>query len=221
MKRALIVGASGGIGSAVASALRARGVDVTGLSRSADGLDVTDEASVQATLGALDGPFDLVLVATGALVVGGHEPEKTLRAITAQGLADQFAINATGPALVLKHALPFLPRRGRSVFAALSARVGSIGDNAVGGWHAYRAAKAALNQILHGAAIELGRTHPDAIVLALHPGTVATDFTAAYAGRHRTVPPEEAAANLLAVIEGATPAMSGGFHDYAGRTIPW
>jgi NAD(P)-dependent dehydrogenase (short-subunit alcohol dehydrogenase family) len=221
MEHALIVGASGGIGSAVAGALEARGVAVVRLSRRDDGLDVTDEGSVQAALGALEGPFDLVFVATGALVVGGHEPEKTLRAVTAQGLADQFAVNAAGPALVLKHALPLLPRDRRSVFAALSARVGSIGDNAIGGWHAYRTAKAALNQLLHGAAIELARTHKEAVVLALHPGTVATDFTAKYAGRHRTVLPEEAAGNLLSVIEGATPAMSGGFYDYAGREIPW
>ena len=134
---------------------------------------------------------------------------------------DQLAVNAVGPALVLKHALRLLPRDRRAVLAALSARVGSIGDNAIGGWHSYRAAKAALNQILHGAAIELARTHREAVVLALHPGTVATAFTARYAGRHRTVPPEEAAANLLAVIEGATPAMSGGFYDYAGEAIPW
>lgn len=221
MERALIVGASGGIGGAVAEALEARGAQVARLSRSADGLDVTDEASVERALGALEGPFDLVLVATGALVVDGHAPEKSLRAITAKGLADQFAVNALGPALVLKHALPLLPRQGRSVLAALSARVGSIGDNGIGGWHSYRAAKAALNQLLHGAAIELRRTHRGAIVLALHPGTVATRFTADYAGRHRAVPPEEAAGSLLRVIEGATPAMSGGFYDSAGREIPW
>lgn len=221
MERALIVGASGGIGSATAEALEGRGMRVARLSRREDGLDVTDEGSVAAALGALEGPFDLVLVATGALVVGGHEPEKTVRAITMKGLVDQFALNAAGPALVLKHALPLLPREGRSVFAALSARVGSIGDNAIGGWHAYRAAKAALNQILHGAAIELARTHPGAVVLALHPGTVETAFTARYAGRHRTVPAGEAAANLISVIEGATPEMSGGFYDPAGEPIPW
>ena len=221
MERALVVGASGGIGSAVAAALDARGVAVVRLSRSVDGLDVTDEASVEAALGALEPPFDLVFVATGALVVDGHEPEKTLRAVTAKGLMDQLAVNAVGPALVLKHALRLLPHDRRAVLAALSARVGSIGDNAIGGWHSYRAAKAALNQILHGAAIELARTHREAVVLALHPGTVATAFTTRYAGRHRTVPPEEAAANLLAVIEGATPAMSGGFYDYAGEAIPW
>ena len=221
MDRALIVGASGGIGSAVADALQARGVAVSRLSRREDGLDVTDEGSVEAALGALEGPFDLIFVATGALVVGGHEPEKMVRAVTMEGLMGQFAVNAAGPMLVLKHALPLLPREGRPVLAALSARVGSIGDNAIGGWHAYRAAKAALNQLLHGAAIELARTHPEAVVLALHPGTVETDFTAKYAGRHRTVPAEEAAANLLRVIEGATPEMSGGFYDHAGEAIPW
>lgn len=221
MKRALVVGASGGIGSAVAEALEGRGVAVARLSRREHGLDVTDEASVERLMRAQEGPFDLVFCATGALVVGGHEPEKQVRAVTARGLADQFAVNAMGPMLVLKHAVPLMPRKERSVFAALSARVGSIGDNSIGGWHSYRAAKAALNQLLHGAAIELGRTHEDAVVLALHPGTVATRFTADYAGRHKTVEPPEAAANLLSVIDGATPEMSGGFYDYAGEAIAW
>jgi NAD(P)-dependent dehydrogenase (short-subunit alcohol dehydrogenase family) len=221
MRRALIVGASGGIGRAVADALEGRGASVTRLSRSVDGLDVTDEASVAAALGSTAGDFDLVFVATGALVIDGHAPEKAIAAVTAQGLIDQVRVNALGPMLVLKHALPLLARDRRSVFAVLSARVGSIGDNRIGGWHSYRAAKAALNQLIHGAAIEMRRTHRQAIAVCLHPGTVATDFTAAYAGRHRTVPPETAAANLLAVIDGLAPAQSGGFFDYAGKEVPW
>jgi NAD(P)-dependent dehydrogenase (short-subunit alcohol dehydrogenase family) len=221
MENALIIGASGGIGGALCRQLQMRGIAVTGLSRSADGLDVTDEASVRAHLGALTGPFDLVFVATGALVVNGAEPEKAIRAITPKALMDQFAVNAIGPAMVLKHAVPLLHRDRRSVFAALSARVGSIGDNSLGGWHSYRTAKAALNQLMHGASVELRRTHKEAIVACLHPGTVETAFTAKYAGAHKTVPASDAAANLLAVIDRLTPAQSGGFFDYSGKEIPW
>lgn len=221
MERALVIGASGGIGSAICAALVARGADVVGVSRTADGLDVTDEASVSRVLGGLEGPFDLVFVATGALVVDGHAPEKAVAAVTAKGMLDQMAVNAVGPMLVVKHALGLIPKDRPAKVAVLSARVGSIGDNRIGGWHSYRAAKAALNQLMRGAAIEMRRTHKQATLLCLHPGTVETPFTASYAGRHKTVPADEAAANLLAVIEGATPEVSGGFFDYAGKEIPW
>ncbi|MEL6203888.1 MAG: SDR family NAD(P)-dependent oxidoreductase [Pseudomonadota bacterium] len=221
MTRALVIGDTGGIGASVAAALRARGAEVTGLSRRRDGLDVTDEASVARALGVLEGPYRLIFVATGALDGAGRAPEKSVSAVTPEALAHQFAVNATGPMLVLKHALRLLPKDSPATFAALSARVGSIGDNRIGGWHSYRAAKAALNQLIHGAAIELARTHKQACLVTLHPGTVATPFTARYAGRHPTVPPEVAAANLLAVIDGLTPAQSGRFLDYAGREVPW
>lgn len=221
MKRALIIGASGGIGSAMQHSLQANGYDVTGLSRGGDGLDITDEASVSAALGALEPGFALIVVATGALVIDGAQPEKTLRHVTARSMADQFALNCIGPSLVLKHSLRLLPRKGRSVFAALSARVGSIGDNALGGWYAYRTAKAALNQMVHSGAIELGRTHPDAICVALHPGTVATSFTRDYAATHDMVSPDQAAQNLLAVIAQLEPAQSGLFFDWQGKQVPW
>lgn len=219
--RALVVGASGGIGSALAAELTARGWAVTGLSRRADGLDVTDEASVSRVLGALEPGFDLVFVATGALEIGAHRPEKSLRALDPAALAAQFAVNAIGPALVLKHALRLMPRDRRAVFAALSARVGSIGDNRLGGWYSYRAAKAALNQLIHTGAVEVARTHPQAVVVALHPGTVATGFTEKYVGAHPTVPPEAAAANLLRVVEGLGPEQSGGFFDWKGEVVAW
>lgn len=221
MKRALVIGASGGIGMAIVTELTERGWDVTGVSRSADGFDVTDEASITRAFADLEAPYHLVVVATGALVIDGHEPEKAVREVTAKGLLDQVAVNALGPMLVLKHALSLMPRNERAVFAAISARVGSIGDNAIGGWHSYRAAKAALNQLVHGASIELKRTHREAIAVCLHPGTVATPFTAKYAGRHKTVPAEVAAGNLIDVIEGLHNEQSGGFFDYAGREIPW
>ena len=221
MERALIIGASGGIGQAVMAALSARGVDVTGLSRSADGLDVTEESSVQAALSRLSGPFDLIFVATGALEINGAVPEKSIRQINATSMADQFALNCIGPSLILKHSLPLLPKDRRAVFAALSARVGSIGDNRLGGWYAYRTAKSALNQMIRSASIELSRSHKQAICVALHPGTVATDFTAKYLGRHPSVPPAEAAQNLLSVINDLTPDQTGQFFDWQGKAVPW
>ena len=221
MKNALILGASGGIGHAITTQLRARGGAVTPLSRSVDGIDVTDETSVATHLGALAGPFDLILVASGALEIDDHVPEKTLKTLSADALHAQFAVNAIGPALVLKHSLRLVPRDQPAKLAVLSARVGSIGDNALGGWYSYRAAKAALNQLIRTAAIELARTHKLATCVALHPDTVATPFTAKYLGRHPAVAPSDAAQNLLDVLEGLTPADTGQFFDWAGRSVPW
>lgn len=221
MKRALVIGASGGIGHAICQELGLRKVDVVALSRRDNGLNITDEASIESAFGNLNDSFDLVFVATGALVVDGYEPEKTIKTVTPKGMANQFAVNAIGPMLILKHALPRLSRDKPWVFAALSARVGSIGDNSIGGWTSYRSAKAALNQALRTASIEIKRTHPKGIVTALHPGTVATSFTKKYAGRYERVPPRQAAADLLNVVDSLTPEMSGQFFDYSGAEIPW
>ena len=221
MKQALIIGASGGIGAALAVELAASGYTVTGLSRSIDGLDLTDGASVEHHLRKVTGPFDLVIVASGALEIGAHGPEKSLRQVSAEGLAAQFAVNAIGPALVLRHAPRLLPRGGRGVFAVLSARVGSISDNQLGGWYSYRAAKAAVNQLVRTASIELARSHPQSIVVSLHPGTVATAFTQKYLGRHPAVAPDHAARNLCAAMEGLQPADSGGFFDWSGARMDY
>jgi NAD(P)-dependent dehydrogenase (short-subunit alcohol dehydrogenase family) len=220
-QRALVIGASGGIGAAVSDVLKARGWSVTGLSRRDDGFDVTDPDSVRTALDRAGGSFDLVFIAIGILAPDGGAPEKSLAAITAVQMQQVFAVNTIGPALILRHAPDLLPRDRRGVIATLSARVGSIGDNQIGGWYSYRASKAALNQIVHGAAIELGRSHKQSICVALHPGTVETPFTADYAGRHKTVPAEEAAVNLVDVIEGLTPEQTGSFYDYAGKEIVW
>lgn len=219
--RALVIGASGGIGAALADRLASGGAEVTAFSRRNDGLDVTDEASVSQALGGLSGEYDLIFLATGALQLAGTGPEKSLRALDPTVMAAAFALNAIGPTLVLKHALRLMPRGRRSVFAALSARVGSIGDNRLGGWYSYRASKAALNQLMRTAAIEVARTHPEAVVVALHPGTVATSLTAPHAGGHAAVSPAEAAGNLMSVIAGLAPADSGGFFDWQGKEIPW
>ncbi|WP_282169770.1 SDR family NAD(P)-dependent oxidoreductase [Ruegeria atlantica] len=221
METALIIGASGGIGGAIADRLRQQSVDVTTLSRSQDGFDLTDPEIVDRTLAGVSGPFDLILVAAGALEVNGATPEKTIRLLSAPAMMDQFALNAVGPALVLAHAARLLPRDRRAVFGVLSARVGSIGDNRLGGWISYRASKAALNQIVRTSAIELARSHKQAICVALHPGTVTTAFTRKYVGRHPAVAPDEAARNLLTVAAALDPVDTGGFFDWAGTPVPW
>lgn len=220
MDQSLVIGASGGIGRALVDRL-AQVSRVTTLSRGVDGFDLTDPAGVDKVLSELDGPFDRIFVATGALEIDGYAPEKSLRQITADGMAAQFAVNAIGPALVLRHAPRLLPRDRVARLAVLTARVGSIGDNRVGGWYAYRAAKAAANQIVHTAAIELARTHKQAICVALHPGTVQTAFTEKYLGRHPAVPAPEAADNLTRVLDGLTPDQTGGFFDWAGKQVAW
>ncbi len=219
--RALVIGASGGIGAALCAALTARGEEVVALSRSGDGLDVTDEGSIARLLGALEGTFDTVIVATGALVIDGHRPEKTVKAVDAAGLSGQFALNAMGPMLVLKHALRLMPKDRPCRFGVLSARVGSIGDNSLGGWYSYRTAKAALNQLIHTAAIEVARSHPQAVLALLHPGTVDTPFTAGYQPAYDKLTPAQSAAALLGVLDGLIPAQSGGFFDYRGEAVPW
>jgi NAD(P)-dependent dehydrogenase (short-subunit alcohol dehydrogenase family) len=221
MQQALVIGASGGIGTALVAALRAQSYSVTEVSRRANGLDLTNDASIARVLGGLTGPFDTVIVATGALELDGVGPEKSLRGLTASALQNQFALNAMGPILALKHALPLMPRDRPARFAALSARVGSIGDNALGGWYSYRAAKAALNQLLHTAAVEVARSHPKAVIAALHPGHVATPLSLKYGGALPAVTVDEAAQNILAVLDGLTPAMTGGFYDWKGDIIPW
>lgn len=220
MKRhALVVGASGGIGQALENELESLGYRVACLSRSQDGLDITCESNVSEKLGSLQTKFDLIMVATGVLS-SNRGPEKSILALSGDEMANLFAVNTIGPALILKHAKRLLPRDKRAVFAVLSARVGSIGDNGLGGWYSYRASKAALNQVIRTASIELKRTHKHLVCAALHPGTVATEFTQNYS-QHKTVLPQQAASNLLNVIDTLTPDDSGQFCDWAGKVIPW
>ena len=149
-------------------------------------------------------------------------PERSWRHLDPGALAHNFAINAIGPALLVKHFLPQLARREKAVFACLSARVGSIGDNRLGGWYGYRAAKAALNQILHTAAIELARSHPESVCIALHPGTVESALSSPFSRAGLDVqPPALAGARLLSVIDQLTAEQSGSFIDYKGAPIVW
>ncbi|MBS0558804.1 MAG: SDR family oxidoreductase [Proteobacteria bacterium] len=223
---ALVIGASGGIGGAFLAALTGtpRFARVIGLGRgTVPPLDITDEASIAAALAAL-APLAprLVVDATGMLHTATHMPERTWRQLDPTHMAQAFAVNAIGPMLLMKHLLPLLPREGKSVFATLSAKVGSIGDNALGGWYSYRASKAALNQFVRTAAIELRRSRPHAVCVALHPGTVETPLSAPFARTGLDVrPPAEAAARMLAVLDALGPADSGGFFDYRGGALPW
>ncbi|MGJ5175704.1 SDR family NAD(P)-dependent oxidoreductase [Bradyrhizobium oligotrophicum] len=222
---AAVFGASGGIGSALRTALTESGRfdSVLGFSRSTlPNFDLTDETSIAqaAELIAGTGETRLVIIATGMLHDGEELPERSWRELDAGRLARAFAINATGPALLMKHLLPRLPRSGKAMVAALSARVGSIGDNRLGGWYGYRASKAALNQLVHCAAIELARRAPEAICVALHPGTVATALSAPFASASG-VTPAEAAQHLLGVVDRLEPKDSGGFYDWRGTPVPW
>lgn len=219
MKRAVIIGSSGGIGAALAAQFTSNGVDVTGLSRRGDGFDITNEESVHKHMTAIQNPIDLLLVTTGILSAGPG-PEKTIRALDPDEMARVFAVNAIGPALVLKHAKHLLDRRSPATVAVLSARVGSIGDNRLGGWYSYRASKAAVNQIVRTAAVEYARTHPFLTCVALHPGTVSTAFTKEYSN-HSAVRPDAAASNILGVLEGLSPLDTGGFFDWSGKPVPW
>jgi NAD(P)-dependent dehydrogenase (short-subunit alcohol dehydrogenase family) len=226
--QALVFGASGGIGNALAERLRAdsRFSTVIELSRASDpAFDLTDENSIAeaaANIARSGNDIRLAIVATGALDRQGCSAEKSWRQIDPVAMAKSFAINTIGPALLMKHFLPLLPRSGRSVFAALSARVGSIGDNRLGGWYSYRAAKAALNQVVHTASIELQRSRPQAICVALHPGTVDTGLTAGFAKSGLEVQtPEAAAGRIIAVIDALQPSDSGRFFDQRGTTISW
>ncbi|PWE16745.1 short-chain dehydrogenase [Marinicauda salina] len=235
--RAAVFGASGGIGAAMLEHFEAdprcgtvhagaRSVVTPGAAKTRPfGFDLTDEDSIAAAAEqiAAGGPLHLCLVATGMLHdETGLEPEKTWRQIDARAMARAFQINATGPALIAKHVLPFLAKDDKAVFAAISARVGSISDNRLGGWHAYRASKAALNQILKTCSIELARKRPEALCVGLHPGTVDTALSAPF---QRNVPetklftPAYSAERLLSVIDGLDAAATGRVFDWAGEEV--
>ncbi len=226
---AVVIGASGGVGGALVSQLHGDPAftSLFALARSFAGsgrIDITDEASVAAATTGLVAPLRLVIVATGGLQGPGFpQPEKSYRALDPVALMESFRLNTVGPALVAKHLLPLMAPRGKTVFAALSARVGSIGDNRAGGWHAYRASKAALNMILRNLAIEVGRRNPDAICVGLHPGTVDTGLSRPFqrgVAEGQLFTPETSARHLLAVIDGLTPPDSGNVLAWDGKTIP-
>lgn len=234
--RIVIVGSSGGIGSALLEQLanNKQISQIYALSRrptshasnkiTSLSFDFTDENSLEATTKILTAgePLDIILVSTGLLQGDGISPEKNLRALSRTGFAKSFEINATGPALTAKHFIPLLRRDRKAVFAALSARVGSISDNRLGGWYAYRASKAALNMTLKTLAIEIARRFKNQIIVGLHPGTVDTPLSKPFQSNvpdEKLFTADKAAEHLLNVIDGLTPKDSGYLFDWAGDQI--
>lgn len=237
---AIVIGGSGGIGHALAQRLSENPAHdlVLSVSRkrsegwvdtvrrawiAADILDEESLVSAAAHAASLGVP-SRVLVATGQLHGPGLAPEKTMRSLDLAALTALFATNAAGPALAAKHFLPLTPRDRPSVFAALSARVGSIGDNRLGGWYGYRASKAALNMLIHTLAIEHRRTRPLGLCVALHPGTVDTNLSAPFqggVGPESLSSPQRSAQNLLEVLDRLKPEDNGGFFAWDGTPIPW
>ncbi|HKK30373.1 MAG TPA: SDR family NAD(P)-dependent oxidoreductase [Alphaproteobacteria bacterium] len=224
---AVIIGSTGGIGNAIAAAVESdpRCGRIWRLARSGgdDHLDLLDEASVEQAASQTAeqlGEIDLLIDATGTLHIDGQGPEKALSQIEPAAMAQAFAVNAIGPALLFKHFAPLLPRDRRAIFATLAARIGSIGDNRIGGWISYRASKAALNQIVRTASIEIGRRSPEAVCVSLHPGTVETPLSRPFVGSRDVFSPDESAAKLLSVLDGLTPEKTGWQFAYDGRRVP-
>lgn len=235
-RTACVFGASGGIGRALAEALAAagceriyagsrRGEEPEGAAFHRFAFDLADESSIAAAAGTMrDDPPEWVIVATGVLTLAdGTGPERSYKRLDPVVMAEVFALNTIGPALIAKHILPLMPRSERFVFAALSARVGSISDNRLGGWHSYRASKAALNMLLRNFALEMARTHPLGVVAGLHPGTVDSALSQPFQSglaQGQLTAPDAAAANLLEVLSALTPAQSGRVFDFRGAEIP-
>jgi NAD(P)-dependent dehydrogenase (short-subunit alcohol dehydrogenase family) len=224
-RTAVIIGARGGIGAALADALDAGDQydRVIRLHRtSAPAIDILDEASIAAAATNLaDTAPQLVIVATGLLHTATKGPEKSLRELDPEWMMENYRINAVGPALVAKHFLPIMAKQGPICFAALSARVGSISDNRLGGWHSYRASKSALNMFIRNIAIEWQRKNPQSVVVGLHPGTVETQLSAPFKGNpaHERFAPARAAADMLGVLSGLKPEQSGQIFAYDGSVV--
>ncbi len=230
----LVVGANGAIGAALVDLLAdcLEVESVIACSRTAQPfgsrkvksrpIDILDEASIAAALSGIE-HVDLAIIATGRLhLPDGVQPEKSWRKLDKAALLESYAINAVGPALVAKHLLPLLPRENKAVFAALSARVGSISDNRLGGWYSYRASKAALNQLIRTLSIELALSNKNAICVGLHPGTVDSRLSRPFqsgVAEGQLFTPQFAAERLLAVIEGLNAAQSGQLLAWDGSAI--
>jgi NAD(P)-dependent dehydrogenase (short-subunit alcohol dehydrogenase family) len=224
--QALVIGASGAIGSALVSQLRLdpRCGRVWGIGRASQpAIDFKDEATVLRAAAEIrtHGPLHLVILATGALHGPHGMPEKRLAQLNYAQMEANFRVNTLGPALVLANFAPLLDRNNRSIMGVLSAKVGSIGDNGLGGWYSYRASKAALNMFLKTTAIEVARTHPLTVLAALHPGTVNSALSAPFRGAEIGRPPAEAATELLRVLDGLDAELTGGFWSYNGQPLPW
>jgi NAD(P)-dependent dehydrogenase (short-subunit alcohol dehydrogenase family) len=224
--KALVIGANGAIGSAFVDAFRSdpNCTHVELLSReSSGGFDLLDSESIrlQATLSGSSGPFAIIIDATGALEIQGVGPEKSLNSLNAEQMTQAFLVNAIGPSLVLRYFSPLLAS-GASIYAKLSARVGSISDNKKGGWYGYRASKAALNMMLQTAAIELQRKNTNLRVVALQPGTVRSKLSNPFASSQmHLLEPHESVRGMLTALKNLSVKSGAHFIDYQGNEIPW
>ena len=221
---AVVIGASGGIGSAFVDHLNAQPniAKIHTFSRSQNGFDLMDEATIEAAAKTIeDRSIHLIIIATGHL---GLTPEKSLKDLSAEQMNHIMGINTIGPALVMKHFAAKLSRDEKSVMAALSARVGSISDNQLGGWYSYRAAKAALNMMIKNTAIEIERTNKNTCIIGLHPGTVDTDLSKPFQSHvpeHNLFTTAYATEKMLGVVNSVTPQDSGFLFAYDGEKIPF
>ena len=233
---AIIFGASGGIGSALLSNLRKnkqfstiyaitrKPMNFEGDKISNQTCDLEDETSIQELVASLP-TMDLAIIATGILAGdNGLMPEKNMQQINGDNLQKIFQINTVLPSLIAKHLLPRMTKDNKSIFAVLSARVGSITDNRQGGWYAYRTSKAALNMMMRNFSIEMARKNKQLVISMLQPGTVATTLAAPFS---KNVPadhifsPDYSANCLLTVLDSLTASDTGKFYDWAGKEIPW
>lgn len=223
----LVIG-TGGLGTALAASLAAPHTQVLALGRQTlPAVDYESEASLAQAAAwtaerCTEAPLRCLVVATGFLHGEPGQPERSWTQLDPAYLRHAFGVNAIGPALVMKHFLPLLPRQGPCTATFISAKVGSIGDNALGGWYGYRAAKAALNQLVKTASIEQARRNREAAIVALHPGTVETPLSQPFSKNGLNVRPAEvAAAEIAQVLRGLGPQDNGRFLDYRGQTLPW
>ncbi|MEM9501907.1 MAG: SDR family NAD(P)-dependent oxidoreductase [Pseudomonadota bacterium] len=235
-RSAAIFGSSGGIGKALCVALAQGGCETvyagSRLGTEPDGtiyrpfaFDLTDERTIAAAAEMMrDDPPQWVIIATGVLTLAdGTGPERTYKRLDPGAMAEVLLLNTIGPAIIAKHMLPLMPREDRFVFAALSARVGSISDNGLGGWHSYRASKAALNMLLKNFALEMGRTHKEGVIVGLHPGTVDSALSEPFQSNlpdGQLTAPDVAAANLLGVLAQLGSKQSGRVFDFKGEEVP-
>ena len=220
--RALVFGASGGIGQAFSRFLEDKlgSENVVNVSRSFDGFEISDEEKILKFSESIEGSFNLIINATGVLQTTEEGPEKTINVLKQKSMIDMMTINAIGPALLLKNFSKKLDKTKFSVFVNLSARVGSITDNRLGGWISYRSSKAALNQIIKTSSIEINRRNKNAICVGLHPGTVKTKFTEKFQNTTETISPKESVEMMMKVVENLSVDDNGYCFAYDGKVIP-
>jgi NAD(P)-dependent dehydrogenase (short-subunit alcohol dehydrogenase family) len=222
---ALIIGSSGTIGSAFLELLQAdpRCGEAIGIHRHSNpAIDYADESSIGMAAQALasSGPFHLIINAIGILHTEAWSPEKKLADVSYGQLEPLFQINAFGPAVTLAKFSALLSK-DNAIMAVISAKVGSIEDNRLGGWYSYRASKAAMNMLLKTTSIELRRTQPNTKLIALHPGTVVSRLSKPFKGEHIGRSAIDAARDMLTVLNQLPPSESGSFYSYSGEKLPW